>query len=110
MPLLEARGHAVEASDLPGAGRNARAPGAYGRRPLDMAAFAIEPSPNADVNQEDRMRAVVALIEEVTRNENRPIVLGGHSLGGLTVTAVAEDVPERVSAVVYLTAFLLPPV
>jgi len=108
-PLLEARGHVVEALDLPGAGGNAKAPRAYRRRPLDMAAFAIEPSPNADVNQEDRTRAVVALIEEVTRNENRPMVLVGHSLGGLTVTAVAEAVPERVCAVVYLTAFLLPP-
>jgi len=99
----------VEALDLPGAGRNARAPGAYGRRPLDMAAFAIEPSPNADVNQEDRTRAVVALIGEVTRNKNRSLVPVGYSLGGITVTAVAEAILERVSAVVSLTAFLLPP-
>jgi len=74
-----------------------------------MAAFATEPSPNADLSQEDRTRAVVSLINEVTRHENRPVVLVGHSLGGITVTAVAEAVPERVSAVVYLAAFLLPP-
>jgi pimeloyl-ACP methyl ester carboxylesterase len=109
-PLLEARGHIVRALDLPGAGRNASAPSAYGRRPLDLAAFGIEPSPNADVSQEDRTRAVVALIDEVTRQDrNRPVVLVGHSLGGLTVTAVAEVIPERVSAVVYLAALLLPP-
>ena len=71
---------------------NADAPSAYGRRPLDLAAFAIEPSPNADVSQEDRTRAVVALIDEVTREDgDKPVVLVGHSLGGLTVTAVAEE-------------------
>jgi pimeloyl-ACP methyl ester carboxylesterase len=37
-----------------------------------------------------------------------PVVLVGHSLGGLTVSAVAEAMPERLSAVVYLTAFLPP--
>jgi hypothetical protein len=42
----------------------------------------IEPSPNAGVNQEDRTRVVVALIGELVRNENRPVVLVGHSLGG----------------------------
>jgi pimeloyl-ACP methyl ester carboxylesterase len=109
-PLLEARGHVVRALDLPGAGRNAKAPRSYERRPLDLAAFAIEPSPNADVGQEDRTRAVTALIEKVAREDDeRPVVLVGHSLGGLTVSAVVEAIPERVCAVVYLAAFLLPP-
>ena len=109
-PLLEARGHVVRALDLPGAGGNAKAPRSYQRRPLDSAAFAIEPSPNADVSQEDRTRAVVALIEKVAReDDDRPVVLVGHSLGGLTVSAVVEAIPERVCAVVYLAAFLLPP-
>jgi pimeloyl-ACP methyl ester carboxylesterase len=108
-PLLEAHGHVVRALDLPGAGRNAQAPRSYGRRPLDPAAFATERSPNAGVHQQDRTRAVVALIDEVTRNQTRPVVLIGHSLGGLTSSAVAEAIPERVSAVVYLSAFLLPP-
>jgi pimeloyl-ACP methyl ester carboxylesterase len=108
-PLLEAHGYVVRTLDLPGAGRNARAPRSYGRRPLDLAAFAIERSLNAEVSQQDRTRAVVALIDEVTRIQATPVVLVGHSLGGLTVSAVAEAIPERVSAVVYLTAFLLPP-
>jgi pimeloyl-ACP methyl ester carboxylesterase len=108
-PLLEARGCVVRALDLPGAGGNATAPRSYGRRPLDLTAFAIEPSANADVSQQDRTRAVVALIDEVTRSQARPVVLVGHSLGGLTVSAVAEAIPDRLAAVVYLTAFLLPP-
>src|SRR5262245_63869291 len=83
-PLLEARGHLERTSDLPGAGRNAKFPRTYGRRPLDPAAFATELSPNADVSQEDRNRAVVASIDEVMRHEDSPVVLVGHSLGGLT--------------------------
>jgi pimeloyl-ACP methyl ester carboxylesterase len=108
-PLLEARGYVVRAGDLPGAGRNAKVPRSYGRRPLDLAAFATERSPTAEPSQQDRTRAVIALIDEVTRDQARPIVLVGHSLGGLTVSAVAEAIPERVSAAVYLTALLLPP-
>ena len=57
-PLLEARGYVARALDLPGAGRNAKAPRSYGRRPLDPAAFAIERSPNAEVSQQDRTREV----------------------------------------------------
>jgi pimeloyl-ACP methyl ester carboxylesterase len=63
MPLLEARGYVACVLDLPGAGANAKAPSSYDRRPLDAAAFASEPSPNASVTQEDRTRAVIALVE-----------------------------------------------
>ncbi len=90
IPLLEARGYVARALDLPGAGANAKAPSSYDRRPLDAAAFASEPSPNASVTQEDRTRAVIALVEDTRRQTGAPIVLVGHSLGGLTVTAVAE--------------------
>ena len=37
------------------------------------------------------------------------VVLVGHSLGGLTISAVAEAIPEEIDSVVYLTAFMLPP-
>ena len=108
MPLLEARGHMVRALDLPGAGANAKIPAAYERHPFDAAVFATEPSPNADTTQEERTRAVTELIEEVTQAAGAPAILVGHSLGGLTITAAAEAVPERVGAIVYLSAFLLP--
>jgi pimeloyl-ACP methyl ester carboxylesterase len=109
IPLLDARGHVARALDLPGAGANAKAPSSYDRRPLDPAAFASEFSPNAGVSQEDRTRAVVNFVEETNRQTGAPVVLVGHSLGGLTVTAVAEAIPERLHAVVYLCAFLIPP-
>jgi pimeloyl-ACP methyl ester carboxylesterase len=109
IPLLEARGYVACALDLPGAGANAKAPSSYDSRPLDAAAFASEPSPNANVTQEDRTRAVIALIEDTRRQMGAPIVLVGHSLGGLTVTAVAETIPEQLHAAVYLCAYMVPP-
>ena len=42
IPLLEARGHVARALDLPGSGAYARVPLAFGKRPLDAAAFAAE--------------------------------------------------------------------
>jgi pimeloyl-ACP methyl ester carboxylesterase len=106
--LLEARGYVARTLDLPGAGANAKAPSSYDRRPLDTVAFASEPSPNASVTQEDRTRAVIALVEDTRRQTGAPIVLVGHSLGGLTVTAVAEAIPEQLHAAVYLCAYMLP--
>jgi pimeloyl-ACP methyl ester carboxylesterase len=81
----------------------------YDRRPLDAAVFASEPSPNASVTQKDRTRAVIALVEDARRQTGAPIVLVGHSFGGLTVTAVAETIPEQLHAAVYLCAYMLPP-
>jgi len=102
---LETRQFVARALDLPGAGVHAKVPKTYGNRPLDLAAFAAEPSPNAAVTQDERTQAVVSLIDEICG----PVVLVGHSLGGLTISAAAEAIPDRLRAVVYVSAFLLPP-
>ena len=108
-PRLEARGFALRTLDLPGAGANAKSPDAFHRRPLDSAAFGTEPSPNAAVTQEERTAAVIAEIDALRAAGVDRVVLAGHSLGGLTVSAVAEAAPEKLAGVVYLTAFMLPP-
>lgn len=104
-PLLEAEGFRTRAIDLPGAGANAKRPKSFSERPLDSAAFATEPSPNAGVTQAERTAAVLAEIDALGGN----VVLVGHSLGGLTVSSVAEAAPEKLRAAVYLCAFMLPP-
>lgn len=38
--------------------------------------------------------------------ESRPVVLVGHSFGGIAVTNVAEAAPEKIKTAVYLAAFL----
>lgn len=82
-PRLEAAGHRVLAPDLPGMG-------------ADETAFA------EDVLGQwtDAMGALVAA-------EAEPVVLVGHSRGGVVVSTVAERMPERVALAIYLTAFLL---
>lgn len=108
-PLLEARGHVVRTLDLPGSGAYANVPVAYGKRPLDAITFATEPSPKANITQEERTQAVVSVVEETARETGAPVVLVGQSLGGLTVTAVAEAISDQLRAIVYISAFLQPP-
>ncbi len=105
---LESKGYAAIALDLPGAGEYSISPEAFRQRPLDPSAFATEPSPNAGTTQEQRNAAVCSAIEEAATLGNGKVVLVGHSLGGVTVTPVAESVPEQLHAVVYVTAFMLP--
>lgn len=107
-PELEARGHAVVSIDLPGAGANAATPASFHERPLNPEAFGTEPSPNAAVSQAERTEAAVAAVREAAGKGNGQVVLVGHSLGGLTISPVAEQIPDELAAVVYLTAFLLP--
>jgi pimeloyl-ACP methyl ester carboxylesterase len=106
-PLLEANGFAALTLDLPGAGVNAIAPTSVGL-PFDAAAFAVEPSPIAGVTQEDRTRAVVALVREAASLGDGKVILVGHSAGGMTISAVAEQVPDLLLAVVYLAGFMVP--
>lgn len=40
------------------------------------------------------------------KQERRPVVLVGHSFGGVTISNVAESVPERIKTLVYVAAFL----
>jgi pimeloyl-ACP methyl ester carboxylesterase len=51
---------------------------------------------------------VVASIREAASLSEGKVILVGHSAGGLTISAVAEQVPDLLLAVVYLSGFLLP--
>jgi len=107
-PELNKRGHAVVAIDLPGAGANAASPESFSQQPVDPAAFGTEPSPNAGVTQDERTAAAVAAVREAAAQGNGQVVLVGHSLGGLTISPTAQQIPQELKAVVYLTAFMLP--
>jgi pimeloyl-ACP methyl ester carboxylesterase len=107
-PILKAHGFAALTLDLPGAGVNAIAPASLGRRPFEPAAFATEPSPSAGVTQEKRTQAVVALLREAASLSDGKVILVGHSAGGMTISAVAEQVPNLLLAVVYLAGFMVP--
>ena len=40
--------------------------------------------------------------------QDQPVILCGHSRGGIVISSVAERVPQSISALVYITAFMLP--
>jgi len=107
-PILNAHGFVALTPDLPGAGANAVAPISLGRRPFDAAAFAAERSPVAGVTQEERTQAVAALAKEAATLGEGKVILVGHSAGGMTISAVAERVPDLLLAVVYLAGFMVP--
>jgi pimeloyl-ACP methyl ester carboxylesterase len=84
VPLLEAQGHSVIAPDLPGIGED--------RTPL------------ADVTLEGWARFVAGIAGQ----QPEPVILVGHSRGGIVVSQAAEYVPDRTRTLVYLAAFLVP--
>jgi len=58
---------------------------------------------NPDINLGTHITDVIAAIEA---EELRGVVLCGHSYGGSVITGVADRIPERLRAVVYLDAFI----
>ena len=82
VPLLEAEGHGVVAVDLPGHGEDA--------------------TPLAGLTQAEYGRRVADAVEAA----GEPVVLVGHSMGGIAITQAAEYVPDEIAALVYVCAFL----
>ena len=56
-----------------------------------------------DVNLSTHISDIANLIDSHDLNE---VVLCGHSYGGLVITGVADQIPEKVSALVYLDALV----
>lgn len=83
IPALKARGHNVIAPDLPGYGKNA--------------------PPRPDIDLGDYVDAVVNAVNSV----NEPVVLVGHSLGGMFISQAAERIPEKILSLTYVCAFML---
>lgn len=83
VPLLEARGHAVVTLDLP--------------------AHGTDETPTASATLQGYTDAVV----EVLDSASQPVILVGHSMGGIVVSQAAEARPDKVNKLVYLAAILI---
>lgn len=95
-------GHRSLAVDLPGHGLDAPFPLSY-QTPQDLAAFTTAGSPLAGITVEDNVAHVIDVVQQVRRHG--PVVLIGHSLGGITIGLVANEIPDAIHRLVYLSAF-----
>jgi pimeloyl-ACP methyl ester carboxylesterase len=84
IPLLEKAGHTTVAVDLPSHG--------------------IDRTPTSEVSLELCAEAVCRVLDEC----REPVILVGHSMGGVVISRAAELRPGKVEKLVYLAAFLLP--
>ncbi|MFI6822969.1 alpha/beta fold hydrolase [Micromonospora sp. NPDC050187] len=99
---LALRGHRSLAVDLPGHGFGATFPAAY-QAPQDLAALATIPSAMAGIGHADNVAHVLDVLRRV--RAHGPVILVGHSRGGLTLTGVGNAAPELVDRLVYISAW-----
>jgi len=69
----------------------------------DLAGLGADKTPLADVTLELWNASVRDLLDQ----QDEPVILVGHSRGGLLISAAAEARPEKVSKLVYLCAIVL---
>jgi pimeloyl-ACP methyl ester carboxylesterase len=103
---LELAGHTVIAPSLPGHGFDARFPPSYFVNPRP-ASFATDPSPLRNITVADYVKPIAGVVKAAAAATGRPVVLVGHSLGGIVLHGVGELLgPGYIKALVYLSAFL----
>lgn len=100
---LTQKGYPCVAVDLPGHGVKAKFPTGYTTSP--QTGLDADVSPLAALNTNDYKEYVLSVLKGLTDAGSGPVILVGHSLGGMTITAVAEAEPTLIRKLVYLTAF-----
>jgi pimeloyl-ACP methyl ester carboxylesterase len=68
---------------------------------LDLPAHGDDSTPPSAVTLEGYRDAVIRLIGDRT-----DVILVGHSMGGIPISAVAEAIPHRLKALVFISAYL----
>ncbi len=99
---LALRGHRALPVELPGHGFDAIFPAGY-QCPQDPELLARAPSPVAELTLDDYVAHTLQIVRRVA--DHGPVVLIGHSMGGSTVTGVANSAPELLARIVYLCAY-----
>jgi pimeloyl-ACP methyl ester carboxylesterase len=79
---LEKEGNKVIVVELPGHGADTTPP-----QNLDLSVYCNK------------------VVEAISKEEEK-VILVGHSMGGMVITQVAEEIPHRISKLVYIGAFL----
>lgn len=84
-PSLQTLGYTTIAPDLPG----------HGSRHETISSQTLE--------------SYAADVVKILTEQEEPVILVGHSMGGAVITVAAEKCPEKVKKLVYLAAFMLQP-
>lgn len=82
VPLLKAEGHFVLALDLPGHGNNIK----------NFAAISLN--------------SYVDKVVELLKIQTTPVILVGHSMSGMVISQVAENIPEKIEQLVFIAGFV----
>lgn len=83
-PFLERKGHRLIAPTLPGMD-----PGSSDAHQMTLAQWG-------------------SFVADLVLRQSEPVILCGHSRGGIVISTAAQEVPEAVRSLVYICAFLLP--
>jgi pimeloyl-ACP methyl ester carboxylesterase len=83
IPLLQEEGHKVITPDLPGHGSD--------RTPISTVS----------------LQAYTDCVCHILDEQSEPVILVGHSMGGVVISQAAECRPEKINTLVYLAAYLL---
>ena len=106
-PHLVEAGLRVLAIDLPGTGLNGPVfPASANARPFVAADFAAEVTASAATTLGLYKKSVGDLIDRLHAANQGPIILVGHSLGGLTLNAVGESHAAKLAGLFYLAAIM----
>lgn len=100
---LTNQGFRALAIDLPGHGLGADFPASYFGSPQNLQALQAEPSPLAALSLDNYADAAIKTVKQLS--DDGPVVVVGHSLGGLTLNRLGETIPEHIKRLVYLAAF-----
>jgi pimeloyl-ACP methyl ester carboxylesterase len=82
IPGLTAKGHTVIAPDLPGHGD--------------------DQTPFADIT----LQTYLDFIGDIIAAQQAPVVLVGHSMAGVIMSQLAENMPEKIEQLIYVAAFI----
>lgn len=82
VPALVKRGHQVMAPDLPGHGE--------------------DKTPFANIT----LQTYVDFVSDLVNSQPGRVILVGHSMAGVVISQVAENLPEKVAQLVYVAAFV----
>ncbi|MBC8099377.1 MAG: alpha/beta fold hydrolase [Armatimonadetes bacterium] len=69
---------------------------------VTLAGRGTDETPLSEISLDLYRDTVIAAIEA----QSEPVVLVGHSFGGITISAVAEAIPSQITTLVYLAAYL----